>query len=85
MADPDRILVVVDHKNLALLSVAKGTLEPLTRFDQSTPYVDYPSLSKDGTKVLFSMTLRTGDLFLLENRRRWTRWADANGLGRPYV
>jgi Tol biopolymer transport system component len=68
MADPDRILVVVDHKNLAFLSVAKGTLEPLTRFEQSTRYVDYPSLSRDGTRVLFSMTLRTGDLFLLENR-----------------
>jgi Tol biopolymer transport system component len=67
-ADPDRILVVVDHKNLAFLSVAKGTLEPLTRFDQSTRYVDYPSLSRDGTRVLFSMTLRTGDVFLLENR-----------------
>jgi Tol biopolymer transport system component len=67
-ADPDRILVVVDHKNLAFLSVAKGTLEPLTRFDESTRYVDYPSLSRDGTRAVFSMTLRTGDLFLLENR-----------------
>ena len=66
--EPDRILVVVDHKNLAALSVGKGTLEPLTRFDESTRYVDYPSWSPDGTKVHFSMTLRAGDIFLLERR-----------------
>ena len=67
-ADPDRILVVVDHKNLALLSVATGALTPLTRFDESTRYVDYPSWSPDGTQVYFSMTRKVGDLFLLENR-----------------
>jgi len=66
--DMDRILVVVDHKNLAVLSVAKGTLEALTRFDESTRYVDYPSWSADGTKVYFAMTLKVGDIFLLENR-----------------
>jgi Tol biopolymer transport system component/tRNA A-37 threonylcarbamoyl transferase component Bud32 len=66
--DPDRVLVVVDHRNLALLSVARGTLEPLTRFHESTRHVDYPAWSADGTKVHFSMTLKTGDVFLLENR-----------------
>ena len=66
--DPDRILVVVDHKNLAVLSLGKGTLEGLTRFDESTRYVDYPSWSTDGTKVYFAMTLKVGDIFLLENR-----------------
>lgn len=66
--DPDRILVIVDHKNLAILSVATGALTPLTRFDDSTRYVDYPSWSPDGRRVYFSMTLKVGDLFLLENR-----------------
>jgi serine/threonine-protein kinase len=66
--DPDRILVTVDHKNLALLSVARGTLEPLTRFDESTRYVDYPAWSAEGAKIHFSMTLKTGDVFLLESR-----------------
>ena len=65
--DPDRILVVVDHKNLATLSVATGSLTPLTHFDDSTSYVDYPSWSPDGSKVYFSITLKVGDLFLLEN------------------
>ena len=66
--DPDRILVVVDHKNLATLSVATGALTPLTHFDDSTRYVDYPSWAPDGSKVYFSMTRKVGDLFLLENR-----------------
>ena len=66
--DPDRILVVVDHKNLAVLSVATGALTPLTAYDDSTRYVDYPSWSRDGKQVHFSMTLKVGDLFLLENR-----------------
>jgi Tol biopolymer transport system component len=66
--DPDRILVVVDHKNLATLSVATGALTPLTHYDDSTRYVDYPSWSPDGTRVYFSMTRKVGDLFVLENR-----------------
>ena len=66
--DPDRILVVVDHKNLATLSVSTGEVNPLTRFDDSTRYVDYPSWSPDDTRVYFSMTRKVGDLFLLENR-----------------
>jgi Tol biopolymer transport system component len=67
-SDPDRILVVVDHKNLALLSVATGALTPLTHYDDATRYVDYPSWSFDGRRAYFSMTLKVGDLFLLENR-----------------
>ena len=63
---PDEVLVVVDHKNLALFSTATGALAPLTRYDDSTRYVDYPSWSPDGTKIYFSMTLKVGDLFLLE-------------------
>jgi serine/threonine-protein kinase len=64
---PDRVLVVVDHRNLATLAIATGAVTPLTRFDESTRYVDYPSWSPDGTKVYFSMTRMVGDLFLLEN------------------
>ena len=65
---PDDILVVVDHKNLATVSGSTGALTPLTHFDDSTRYVDYPSWSPDGTQVYFSMTRKVGDLFLLESR-----------------
>jgi serine/threonine-protein kinase len=66
--DPDRILVVVEHKNLGVLSVATGAVTPLTHYDDSTRYVDYPSWSRDGKQVYFSMTLKVGDLFLLESK-----------------
>ena len=64
---PDEVLVVVEHKNLAVVSAATGAVTPLTHYEDSTRYVDYPSWSPDGRKIYFSMTLRVGDLYLLEN------------------
>jgi len=66
-SDPDAILIVVDHKNLALVSAATGELTFLTDFDDSTIVVDYPSWSIDGKRIEFSLTRRIGDLFLIEN------------------
>lgn len=66
-SEPDAILIVVDHKNLALASVATGELTFLTDFDDSTIVVDYPSWSSDGERIEFSLTRRIGDLFLIEN------------------
>jgi Tol biopolymer transport system component len=65
--DPDTILVVLEHKNLATLSAATGVVTPITRYDDSTVYVDYPSWSFDGRKIYFAMSRRIGDLYLLEN------------------
>ena len=65
--DPDKVLVVVDHKNLATVSAATGVVTPVTHYDDSTVYVDYPSWSFDGRKIYFSMSRRIGDLYLLEN------------------
>ncbi|MHC5212558.1 MAG: protein kinase domain-containing protein [Planctomycetota bacterium] len=64
--DPDSILVVLDHRNLASVSVATGEVTPLTFFEESTVFVDYPSWSPDGTKVYFHFARRTGDVFLLQ-------------------
>jgi Tol biopolymer transport system component len=64
--DTDTILLVVEHENLATLSVATGALTMLTRYDDSTFYVDYPSWSPDEKAVYFSATRKVGDLFLLE-------------------
>ena len=55
------------HARLATLAELPDP-QPLTRFDESTRYVDYPSWSPDGRQVYFSMTRKVGDLFLLENR-----------------
>jgi len=66
--DADRILVVIDHKNLAVLSLAGGELEYLTDYDDSTLIVDYPSWSSDASKVYFSLARKVGDLILIERR-----------------
>jgi len=66
-ARPGEILVVVDHKNLALVSESTGDLTYLTRFDDSTVMIDYPSWGPDGRKVHFSLNRRVGDLYLIEN------------------
>ncbi len=65
--DPDAILVVVDHENLGVVSLATGEVTLLTSFDASTIVVDYASWSPDGTRVFFSLSRRTGDVFLLED------------------
>jgi Tol biopolymer transport system component len=65
--DDDEILVVVDHKNLAIVSAARGDVTLLTDFDDSTVVVDYPSWSADGRRIEFSLTRKVGDLFLVEN------------------
>jgi serine/threonine protein kinase/Tol biopolymer transport system component len=65
--DPDRILMVLDHKNLATASVRTGVVTPLTFFDESTVRVDYPTWSFDGTKIYFSLVRRVGDIYTLEN------------------
>ena len=62
----DDILVVLDHKNLGIVSASTGDVRVLTRFDASTLLVDYPSWSHDGTKAYFSLARKTGHVFLLE-------------------
>jgi len=64
--DDDEILVVVDHKNLAVVSFRTGELTFLTHFDDSVTVLDYPSWSPDGRSVFFSVRRKVGDLFLLE-------------------
>jgi Tol biopolymer transport system component len=65
--DPDAILVVVYHENVGVVSLATGEVTLVTSFDSSTIVVDYASWSPDGTRVFFSLSRRTGDVFLLED------------------
>ena len=64
-ADQDKILVVIDHLNLATISVATGAVDYLTDFDESTIVVDYPSWSLDGSLIHFSISRRRGDIYLV--------------------
>jgi Tol biopolymer transport system component len=64
--DGDSILVVVDHEDLALITVSTGEIRRITAFDQATTMVDYPSWSADGTRIYFSFYRKVGDVYLLE-------------------
>ncbi len=64
--DPDRILVVIDHKDLGIVRVSTGEVERVTDLASSTVLVDYPSWSADGTTVYFSLSRKRGDVFLIE-------------------
>ena len=65
--DPDRILIVIDHQNLGLLSVGSGEVEPITDLAASTTLVDYPSWSHDGRTIFFSLTTKRGDIYVIED------------------
>ncbi len=66
-SDPDRIAVVLDHRNVGVVSVATGEVEMVTHFDESTVLVDYPSWSSDGRKIYFSLARKLGDVFVLQD------------------
>jgi len=65
-SDADRILIVIDHKDLGILHVVSGEVERITELASSTVLVDYPSWSADGTTVYFSIARMRGDLFMIE-------------------
>jgi Tol biopolymer transport system component/DNA-binding winged helix-turn-helix (wHTH) protein len=64
--DPDTVLFLRDHKRLALLSVSTGEVRFLPGTPEGSGLLDFPSWSPDGKKVYYSVTRKSGDVFLLE-------------------
>jgi Tol biopolymer transport system component len=64
--DPDQLLVVIDHKDLAMIQISTGKVERVTDLASSTVIVDYPGWSYDGQSVFFSVSRRSGDLYLID-------------------
>ena len=62
--DPDKLVFLRDHKNLWLYDMATGEERPLTTFDAAYLKLDYPSFSPDGTKIYFTRTDKTGDIYV---------------------
>ena len=65
-ANPDEILFLRDHKRLAIVSVSTGQVRFLPGYSEGSYILDYPSWSRDGTKIYFSVARKTGDIYLLE-------------------
>ena len=64
--DPDRILVVVDHQEVAVIRVSTGEVETTTTIGSTRVLVDYPCWSFDGRKAYFSLSRATGDVYSIE-------------------
>ncbi|HZI66906.1 MAG TPA: protein kinase [Thermoanaerobaculia bacterium] len=70
--DPDRILFLRDHARLYTLSVSTGRETPIdlsratgANFPSGSVVLDYPSWSRDGSRIYFDVTRKTGDIYLL--------------------
>ena len=64
--DPDQILFLRDHKRLALLTVSTGEVKFLPSYSEGSFILDYPSWSSDGKRVYFSVSRKSGDVYVLE-------------------
>ncbi|HMF09783.1 MAG TPA: LpqB family beta-propeller domain-containing protein, partial [Thermoanaerobaculia bacterium] len=64
--DPDKILFLRDHKRLALLSVSTGQVTFLPGYSEGSFILDYPAWSVDGKRVYFSVSRKSGDIYVLE-------------------
>ena len=63
----DQILFLRNHSMLCLLTVSTGEVRQIMDYMPGSVTLDYPSLSFDGKKAYFSVSRKTGDIFLLEN------------------
>jgi len=64
--NPDEILFLRDHKRLATVSVSTGQVRFLPSYSEGSYVLDYPSWSRDGRRVYFSVSRKTGDIYVLE-------------------
>ena len=67
--DPDTIVFVRDHKNLARVSVSTGAVELLTDYVDAYVIVDEPSITPDGKTIYFSLMRKLGDIYVEEQPR----------------
>jgi Tol biopolymer transport system component len=65
--DPDSILFLRDHKRVGIVSVSTGEVRFLPGTPEGSYVLDYPSWSHDGKRVYYSVSRKTGDIYLLEN------------------
>ncbi|MBF8248651.1 MAG: hypothetical protein HW374_1451, partial [Bacteroidetes bacterium] len=65
----DQVLCVRDHLDFVLVSISTGQVTYLKKFeDPAIRLSDYPSWSRDGTKIYFDQVRRSGDIFVMQNQ-----------------
>jgi Tol biopolymer transport system component len=64
--NPDEILLLRDHRLLCVISVSTGRIRDLPFRMDGTYYLDYPSWSRDGKRVFFSIHKKSGNIYVIE-------------------
>lgn len=64
--NPDEILFLRDHREICLIAVSTGKITTVPAELTGRVLLDYPYWSPDGRRIYFSVTRRTGDVYLLE-------------------
>ena len=64
--NPDEILFLRDHRKLCVISVSTGRVRELPFLQDGTFFLDYPSWSRDGKRVFFSIHKKSGNIYVIE-------------------
>ena len=64
--NPDEILFLRDHLRLSIISISTGRIRELPFQLDGTYFLDYPSWSRDGKKVFFSIHRKSGNIYVIE-------------------
>ena len=62
----DEILFLRDHRRLCVISVSTGRIRELPFRMDGTYFLDYPSWSRDGKRVFFSIHKKSGNIYVIE-------------------
>lgn len=65
-ADSRVIYFLRNHQDVYAVSLGGGEAAPVTRYRSLLVTLDYPALSGDGKKILFTRIDKTGDIYVLE-------------------
>jgi eukaryotic-like serine/threonine-protein kinase len=66
-ADSRLIYFIRNHQDIYALPRTGGEAKPVTQYRSFSVTLDYPAVSGDGKKILFTRIDKTGDIYLLEN------------------
>jgi Tol biopolymer transport system component len=62
----DEILFLRDHRRLCVISVSTGRIRELPFRMDGTYFLDYPSWSRDGKRVFFSIHKKAGNIYVID-------------------
>ena len=68
-ADSRLVYFTRDHRDIYVVPVTGGEPKPVTHYNSLSTMLDYPAMSGDGKKILFTRNDKTGDIYVLENPR----------------